>query len=36
MKNFNDQGIWEYAVKRITDPKLKAEDCKSSAAAANF
>ena len=36
MEDFNHQGIWEYAVKRIADPKLKAEDCKSSAAAANF
>jgi len=36
MENFEHQVIWEYHVKRIADPKLKAEDCKSSAAAANF
>jgi hypothetical protein len=36
MEDFKHQGIWEYAVKRIADPKLKAEDCISSAAAASF
>jgi len=36
MENFNHQGIWLNILKRIADPKLKAEDCKSSAAAANI
>jgi hypothetical protein len=36
MENIKQQWIWEYAVKRIADQGLKAEDCKSSAAAANF
>jgi len=36
MENFNQQWLWVNSVKRIADPKLKAEDCKSSAAAARF
>jgi len=36
MKSGPNSMIWEYAVKRIADPKLKAEDYKYSAAAANL
>jgi len=36
MRKFNHPGIWRNTLKRIADPKLKAEDCKSSAAAARF
>jgi len=36
VKNAPDSKIWKYAVRLIADPKLKAEDCKSSAAAANL
>jgi hypothetical protein len=33
MEKFNQQWIWEYSPKQIADQGLKAEDCKSSAAA---
>jgi hypothetical protein len=36
MEKFNQPWVWEYSPKQIADPKLKAEDCKSSAAAASF
>jgi len=36
MENFNHQGIWEYAVKRIADPMLKTEDCNRRSAKLNL
>jgi len=36
IENFNHQGIGENTLNRIADQELKAEDCKSSAAAAGF